>query len=144
MLAGTDPLELDFRRLINLAEHLWLEGMDPELREPNRLILAWPEEKEEHARQERLTARAQQEQEAESQLRQSAAVIGVDLESMYERQVRARQLGLAQIAENQRQAEAKRLRDVEAEVLDTSPREWADQAAAEVEREEEVSGGDHR
>lgn len=72
------------------------------------LLLAWPEEQEEAENRRTAVERAQSVEERAGMVSATAATLGVDLESMYERQLRARTLALAKRAENQRQAEAAR------------------------------------
>lgn len=144
-LSGTDPLDMPFRRLLSVTKRLWLESYPAEVHEELRLLLAWPEEREAVVAAKAEAERVAMLEEQDSDLRRSAAVVGRDIDKMYESAVANRAKWLAVQQENERQAAAKRIRDAEAEVLHTSPREWAEQAAAEVLREqEEVSSADHR
>lgn len=133
--AAADPMELPVRRLINVARAMWLETYAEEHRERLALILAWPEDREKAEAEHLAAERAAEDAERASHVTAAAATFGLDQDKMWDRQVRARELALAEIAENKRQAEAKRIRDDEDELLNTSPREWADEAAAAVERE---------
>lgn len=104
-LAGLDPIELPVHRLLNIAQSLWLEEYDPERRAELRLLLAWPEDREEHDRKTAEAERQAAVAEQDSSVRGSAAVIGVNVDKMYERGLKARAAGLAELERRRLAAE---------------------------------------
>jgi hypothetical protein len=125
-LAGTDPITMPARRLLNVAQRLWLDTYPLESHRELRLHLAWPEDREKAEAREAAAQRRADEEEAQANLRGSAAVLGVNLDKAYERAVAARQAGLEELARRKRVAQQ------EAELREKSPQEWADEAAAAV------------
>jgi hypothetical protein len=97
-LAGIEPLEMPARRLLNVAQKLWLDSYPLEARAELRLLLAWPEDQELARMREAKANRMAQEQEAAANLTASAAVVGARLdESAWEKAKAARAAGLAEL-----------------------------------------------
>lgn len=86
-VSGQDPLEMPFRRVLNVAYTLWRDGFSPEAWPELDKLLEWPDEREEKERDQSL-------REQDASVRQSAAVLGADVDKMYERALAARQAAL--------------------------------------------------
>lgn len=85
---------------------MWLENAMPEAREKLSELLLWPEEQEELAAKRQKAEYEAAVEERQAGLRNTAATLGIDLDSMWERQVRARALAKARIADRQRREAA--------------------------------------
>jgi hypothetical protein len=121
LTSGLDPMDLPFRRVINIAKRLLLEQYEPEARERLGLILDWPEVRAEQDAKRTAAEAANREQAQTMGSEQLVGSFGTSMEQMYERALRARTLAQAQITERQRQDAAKedRIRAAEAQVLHT-------------------------
>jgi hypothetical protein len=97
-VSGQDPLDMPFRRVLNVAYTLWRDGFDPAVWPELDKMLAWPEERAEAEREANL-------REQDASVRQSAAFVGANVDKMYERALAARREALDELARRRAQAE---------------------------------------
>lgn len=152
--SGQDPIDIPFRRILNFAYTLITKDFDAVQRAEFDLALEEPE-----VRQHR------DDLQADAQLRRAAATVGFNPDKAMPAAWRARQEGLAELERRRLAGEQvptrpvrmyrgkgapsspppavpdpiehrQRIRDEEAELLEKSPRQWAEEAAeAEATRE---------